>query len=450
MATLVYSLSSKTDKVTGLHEVLIRFFHGRLNQRAKSGIFISAEYWNDELQRNYVPKFRLMNDQQRALVEELTGQNEALQKLSAHIHKSFIEAGAGKDPLPKDWLVATVDMYMNPPMLESSEEEQIADMPITEVFELFMERNRASEARVRHYKVVWRMLRRYELYNRVVLKFDDFTADTLRDIEAFLTNEHTLKGNRRYDRICKEVDDSRSPAVRGGNTVSSKMKILRTFFLWAINNEYTDKNPFRKYSIKTEVYGTPYYITLAERKQLHEADLSAHPHLERQRDIFIFQSVIGCRVSDLWSMTKANVVNGFVEYIARKTKENRPVTVRVPLNDVAKSILEKYKDLPGQQLLPFTSQQQYNRDIKTMFEKAGLDRIVTVINPKTREEEKKRLCDIASSHLARRTFIGNLYKETPDPNIIGKLSGHKEGSRAFARYRDIDDEMLTDLVSKLN
>ena len=154
MATLVYSLSSKTDNVTGLHEVLIRFFHGRLNQRAKCGIFISAKYWNDELQRNFVPKFRLMNDQQRALVEELTGQNEALQKLSAHIHKSFIETGAGKDTLPKDWLVATVDIYMNPPMLESSEEEQIADMPITEVFDFFMERNRASVARVRHYKVV--------------------------------------------------------------------------------------------------------------------------------------------------------------------------------------------------------------------------------------------------------------------------------------------------------
>lgn len=185
--------------------------------------------------------------------------------------------------------------------------------------------------------------------------------------------------------------------------MGSSIYSLAVFLLFAIalgiNNDYTDKNPFRKYSIKTEVYGTPYYITLAERKQLREADLSAHPHLERQRDIFIFQSVIGCRVSDLWAMTKANVVNGFVEYIARKTKENRPVTV---------------------------------------------------INPKTREEEKKRLCDIASSHLARSTFIGNLYKETPDSNIIGKLSGHKEGSRAFARYRDIDDDMLTDLVSKLN
>ena len=110
---------------------------------------------------------------------------------------------------------------------------------------------------------------------------------------------------------------------------------------------------------------------------------------------------------------------------------------KVLKKEYPEQILEKYKDLPGQQLLPFTSQQQYNRDIKTMFEKAGLDRIVTVINPKTREEEKKRLCDIASSHLARRTFIGNLYKETPDPNIIGKMSGHKEGSRAFSRYRDI-------------
>ena len=108
----------------------------------------------------------------------------------------------------------------------------------------------------------------------------------------------------------------------------------------------------RKYSIKTEVYGTAYYITLAERKQLREADLSAHPHLERQREIFIFQSVIGCRVSDLWAMTKANVVNGFVEYIARKTKENRPVTVRGPLNDVAKSILEKYKDPAAVQSRP--------------------------------------------------------------------------------------------------
>ena len=71
------------------------------------------------------------------------------------------------------------------------------------------------------------------------------------------------------------------------------------------------------------------------------------------------------------------------------------------------------------------------------------------INPKTREEEKKRLCDIARSHLARRTFIGNIYKLVKDPNLVSALTGHAEGSRAFNRYRDIDIDMKRDLVKIL-
>mgnify|MGYP006946267864 FL=1 len=51
--------------------------------------------------------------------------------------------------------------------------------------------------------------------------------------------------------------------------------------------------------------------------------------------------------------------------------------------------------------------------------------------------------------MARRTFIGNLYKQVKDPNLVGSLSGHTEGSKAFARYRDIDEEMKTDLVKLL-
>ncbi len=76
--------------------------------------------------------------------------------------------------------------------------------------------------------------------------------------------------------------------------------------------------------------------------------------------------------------------------------------------------------------------------------------MVTVLNPTTREEEKRPLNEIASSHLARRTFIGNLYKKVKDPNLVGSLSGHKEGSKAFARYRDIDEDMKKELVSLLD
>ena len=80
----------------------------------------------------------------------------------------------------------------------------------------------------------------------------------------------------------------------------------------------------------------------------------------------------------------------------------------------------------------------------------GVTRIVTVLNPKTREEEKHPISEVATSHMGRRTFIGNLYKQVKDPNLIGSLSGHVEGSRAFVRYRDIDEEIKKELVSMLD
>ena len=85
-----------------------------------------------------------------------------------------------------------------------------------------------------------------------------------------------------------------------------------------------------------------------------------------------------------------------------------------------------------------------------MFRQAGLNRVVTVLNPTTREEEKRPLYEVASSHMARRAFIGNLYKKVQDPNLIVGMSGHKEGSRAFARYRKIDDDMNKQTVALLD
>ena len=89
-------------------------------------------------------------------------------------------------------------------------------------------------------------------------------------------------------------------------------------------------------------------------------------------------------------------------------------------------------------------------DINTVLKMAGIDRIVTILNPLTRKEKQHPIYEIASSHRVRRTFIGNLYKKVKDPNLVGALSGHKEGSRAFARYRDIDEGMKKDLVSQLD
>ena len=47
------------------------------------------------------------------------------------------------------------------------------------------------------------------------------------------------------------------------------------------------------------------------------------------------------------------------------------------------------------------------------------------------------------------TLIQRQYN-VKDPNLVGALSGHKEGSKAFARYRTIDDEMKKELVNLLS
>ena len=72
---------------------------------------------------------------------------------------------------------------------------------------------------------------------------------------------------------------------------------------------------------------------------------------------------------------------------------------------------------------------------------------VGVYNPTTSEQEIRPLNEVASSHLARRCFVGNLHKQVKDPNLVGALSGHKEGSKAFARYREIDKDIKREALS---
>ena len=83
-------------------------------------------------------------------------------------------------------------------------------------------------------------------------------------------------------------------------------------------------------------------------------------------------------------LKKRDIINGAVEYIPTKTIKERAKTVVVPLNAIAMSIVEKYKDVPGDQLLPFISSQNYNENIKTILEKAGITYLVTKLDSVTR------------------------------------------------------------------
>ena len=465
MASIYLRLSPKTDKATSQHEVLIRFKHGAFAQRAKTNVFVKQEYWSDDNQtimldevnaqldkcnawRIVTPDREKQKTELEKLQQELQGKSDRLTAIKKLVQDSFQAADKQAIASDKAWLVNLIHEY-NFPTADNAEAQEAQQVSFFDEYNRYIDTHKFSDHRRRQNRVIWRTLKRFEVFKGLSFTFDNITADTLRAFEKFLVDEHTLVDQKKYAKVLAAIPESRTPKPIGKNTINDFMIRLRSFFIWANDNDLTRNNPFKHYQVAECVYGTPYYITIDERNHLYHFDFGDNTDLARQRDIFVFQCLIGCRVSDLWAMTKNNLVNGAIEYIPRKTKEGRAITVRVPLNAIATEIIERYKDTPGDKLFQYTTQQQYNRDIKKMFKRAGLTRIVTIINPTTREEEQHPICDIASSHLARRCFVGNLYKKVKDPNLIGKLSGHKEGSRAFTRYRDIDEETSKELVTML-
>jgi site-specific recombinase XerD len=439
MATINLYLSSRINSITNKSEIYIRFIGGRgFVFRGKSGISIEPERWKAKEGRILIP--RLETDLQR----ELLLSQKRINDLGSHLVESF--ASADKTKINKDWLKIEIERFWHPDRGRTDEQER----GVFDAFERFLGEKPISDNRLRHYKVLGRMLKRYELYrsyqsrNIFKLSFDIFSDSLLRDFEKYLVIEHKIFET--HNELFKEVPESKKPGRRGPNTIYGIFQKLRCFILWAIEKGLCNTNPFRGYSMKTPVYGTPIYITLEERDIILHTEFTDRPALAVQRDVFVFQCLVGCRVGDLIKLKKCNRINGAIEYIPRKTMDGRTNTIRVPLNETAKPLLDKYADTPGDQLMPFISQVNYNLALKEIFTIAGINRIVTVINPQTREEEQKPLNEIASSHIARRTFIGNLYKKVKDPSLVGSLSGHKDGSKAFARYRDIDEEIKKDLV----
>ncbi|MBE9488633.1 MAG: integrase catalytic domain-containing protein [Bacteroidetes bacterium] len=325
-----------------------------------------------------------------------------------------------------------------------------------DLFTEFLSSKNISQTRINKYNVLKRDLQRFEALRKSTLIIAEITSETLKEFELFLISEHTfwhdVNGKMsplpRYEYIYKIYPESRTPAPRGTNTIATITKMLRCFMNWCLLNKHISTSPFIGYEAKQEVYGTPFYISIEERNHIYKYDLSSRPKLAIQRDIFVFQCLVGCRISDLYNLSSDNISDDILEYIPQKTITERTDTIRVPLNDTAKDIVNKYKG--GEQVLPFIAKVNYNVAIKEIFNICGLTRLITIMNSRTGKEEQKRLCDIASSHLARRTFIGNIYKQVKDPNLVGSLSGHKEGSRAFARYRNIDDDIKKDLIKLLD
>ena len=382
------------------------------------------------------------------------------------------------------WLDKIISHFFHPTKQYSGKRVRAkGEKSIYDLAEEYLEKKRFSYDHTKAFKVLIRDLARYEAFKNKVLherfkwNIHKITRYDIEDFEHYLRNEKSLSEQypKQFEAILEKypaeinvVHVHTKLQDRGDNTIIKLKKKFKAFMQWLYDNQLTTNRPFDGVKIGVEKYGVPFYLWKDERNIVAEADLhemwkklsdedkktiseKSLGSLSAQRDIFVFQCLVGCRVGDLEKLNSRNITNGILEYVPSKTMdEDAPVKPRIPLNKTAISLVNKYKGVDEKgRLFPFISPDKYNDAIKKILLICGITRNVQVRNSTTGETEIKRICDVASSHMARRTFVGAAYKVVKDPNIVGKMSGHVEGSRAFNRYRQIDDDILRETINEI-
>ena len=219
------------------------------------------------------------------------------------------------------------------------------------------------------------------------------------------------------------------------NSFAGQIRRIKNFMKWATERRKTGKNlDYNKYKAKEEYLGKVIYLSWKEFQQLGSAKIESK-HLQVVRDIFIFQSMTGMRYDDLTNLKKENLADNCISYSQRKTK----LPVEVPYNKFTLKIKKKYINYDHERPLPVMTNQVFNRSLKDLFKEAKLNRVVEVVKKKGNEEIKefKALHELASSHMARRNFVGISIEKKIRSEVIKSITGHSKDSKSFGRYYDI-------------
>lgn len=277
--------------------------------KAASELSIHPQQW-DSKRMGYKTRVTIISDAERLAF------NSAVQELIREISRTYFKGATS------EWLKKTIFCFHHPQAYKL-EGTKCVEVKLSVIVDQYIE----SKDFDRRQQIVVHSLvgkiERFEQYQRQIkrkknytMSVDAITAADLTDLYNYLVHEHEYF--YLYPDMYKGVNKSAGTKPRGDNTLHSVFSRLRTVVKWAVRQGITKNNPFDRYELPKSVYGTPFFLTLEERNKMIELDLSEEPHLSVFRDMFIFQSMIGCRFGDLLRLTNDSVIDGVLEYIPHK------------------------------------------------------------------------------------------------------------------------------------
>jgi len=203
------------------------------------------------------------------------------------------------------------------------------------------------------------------------------------------------------------------------NTTGIFMQLLKRIIIIARNNGWIHTDPFSNYKIRTAKVDRG-YLTQDEIEQIMDKKFSCK-RLENVRDIFIFSCFCGLAYIDVKNLRENNIRTSFDGnlWIIGK-REKTGVSFNIPLIDIPKIILGKYKGtLPNGYVLPVLSNQKMNAYLKEIADLCGINKNLTF-------------------HLARHTFATLTLSKGVSIESISKMLGHTniKTTQIYAKITD--------------
>ncbi len=280
----------------------------------------------------------------------------------------------------------------------------------------------ASENSIKKYQTNLNHLRDFSRISKFTVEFGSITDAFLDKYLQFFINN--LKHNN--------------------NTISRNIRILKSFLNWASKRGYNQNLNYRNFSFGG-FSGEIIYLTMEELMRMYNLPIQ-NERLARVRDIFCFGCFTGLRYSDVKNLKKTDVRGEFIRSTSIKTRD----LLNVPLNSFSKALLQKYGNFPTEYCFPVMSNQKMNDYLKELGQLASLDEQITLVEFKgpDRIETIYFKYQLLSTHVARKTFVTNAYRQGIPTEVIMKITNHKS-HQTVARYLKIEEKQIRDAMLKI-
>jgi len=298
---------------------------------------------------------------------------------------------------------------------------------------------------------------RYERYKSLLtgIEFKTLLSDVnlhwLKDFKEFIENEMDIIQN--YPELYQDKKIVRSLSVRCDNYVNEVLTRLRSFWNWALAEEKVSHNPFARFEIEQPVNGDPIVLTRNELLSIYHTDVKDEC-LAKVKSVFLLCSFVGCRISELDRMTKANNLiekeeNGVkikcLEYYQTKGARKRVFKITTPLNHIAQEMINNYY-FTTDRIMPKINLSAYNENLKILFETIGLTRDELLFDRRTGQEKRVPISQLVSSHMGRRNLLSMAANSGADKSVYTAITGHKINTPHLNRYIKIETSTKKDLL----